>query len=139
MLAVQGLLQLRSNKPANPAQGLKACVCHAGGAAAAFPQAADPAQRLEACVCHAGGAAAAFPQAADPAQRSEVPQHAGGPPLEGQGHRLQPEQDGQDRVDQCFSHLHACQQPTLAGPRGNKHSDHSNNNNNTTNSINNNA
>ncbi len=78
------------------------------------------------CFGRTGGAAAAFSQAANPAQRPEVPQHAGGPPLEGQGHRLQPEQDGQEWLIQCFSHLHACQQPTLAGSRGNKSSNYSN-------------
>ena len=35
--------------------------------------------------CHTGGAAAAFSQAPNSAQRPEVSQHAGGPPLEGQG------------------------------------------------------
>ena len=76
-----------------------------------------------------GGAAAAFAQAANPAQRSEVPQHAGGPPLEGQGHGLQPEQDGQEWFVQRFGHLHACQQSPLAGARGNKYNNYSNNDN----------
>lgn len=92
---------------------------------------------LSMCLGCTGGTATAFSQAANPAQRLEVPQHAGGPPLEGQGHRLQPQQDGQEWLIQRLRHLHARQQSTLAGPRGNKYSNYCNDDNVNTNNTNN--
>ncbi len=59
----------------------------------------------------AGGVAAAFPQATHSAPRPEVPQHAGGSPLESQGYGLQPQQNGQDGFKQRLSDLSVGQQP----------------------------
>ncbi len=65
--------------------------------------------------CHgAGRAPLALTQAYHPAPGPEVPQHAGGAPLEGQGHRLQPEPHGADLLCRLLHHILAGQQPQMA-------------------------